>query len=196
MSKSRFTVRQLTTAAIIAGIYAALTLLLPIPQYGGVQLRVAEAMTVLPFFFPEAIPGLAVGCFLANLLGSPYVLDWIFGTLATLLAALWTSRIKHRALAPPSPGGVQRRDRRGGDRLLRHAGRCRLLARLRVQRLHRGPWRGHCLLRAGHTAAARSGACSRPQACLMRFTGSVQARSPFFMPGNFFLLPPSPLPSP
>ena len=103
MSKSRFTVRQLTTAAIIAGIYAALTLLLPIPQYGGVQLRVAEAMTVLPFFFPEAIPGLAVGCFLANLLGSPYVLDWIFGTLATLLAALWTSRIKHRALVPLPP---------------------------------------------------------------------------------------------
>lgn len=103
MSKSRFTARQLTTAAIIAGIYAALTLLLPIPQYGGVQLRVAEAMTVLPFFFPEAIPGLAVGCFLANLLGSPYVLDWIFGTLATLLAALWTSRIKHRALAPLPP---------------------------------------------------------------------------------------------
>lgn len=103
MSKSRFTIRQLTTAAIIAAAYAALTLLLPIPQYGGVQLRVAEAMTVLPFFFPEAISGLAVGCFLANLLGSPYVLDWIFGTLATLLAALWTSRIKTRALAPLPP---------------------------------------------------------------------------------------------
>ena len=103
MSKSRFTIRQLTTAAIIAAAYAALTLLLPIPQYGGVQLRVAEAMTVLPFFFPEAIPGLAVGCFLANLLGSPYVLDWIFGTLATLLAAIWTSRIKTRALAPLPP---------------------------------------------------------------------------------------------
>ena len=88
MSKTRFTTKQLTTAAVIAAVYAALTLLLPIPQYGGVQLRVAEAMTVLPFFFPEAIPGLAVGCFLANLLGSPFVLDWIFGTLATLLAPL------------------------------------------------------------------------------------------------------------
>ena len=95
MSKSRFTVRQLTAAAIIAAAYAALTLLLPIPQYGGVQLRVAEAMTVLPFFFPEAIPGLAVGCFLANLLGSPYVLDWIFGTLATLLAAVATRAARH-----------------------------------------------------------------------------------------------------
>ena len=90
MSKSRFTTRQMATAGIIAAVYAGLTLLLPIPQYGGVQLRVAEAMTVLPFLFPEAIPGLAVGCFLANLLGSPYVLDWVFGTLATLLAAIWT----------------------------------------------------------------------------------------------------------
>ncbi len=103
MSKTRFTTKQLTTAAVIAAVYAALTLLLPIPQYGGVQLRVAEAMTVLPFFFPEAIPGLAVGCFLANLLGSPFVLDWIFGTLATLLAAIWTSKLRHRALAPVPP---------------------------------------------------------------------------------------------
>ena len=103
MSKPHFTIRQLTTAGIIAAIYAGLTLLLPIPQYGGVQFRVAEAMTVLPFLFPEAIPGLAVGCFLANLIGSPFVLDWVFGTLATLLAALWTSRIKTRWLAPLPP---------------------------------------------------------------------------------------------
>ncbi len=103
MSKSRFTTRQMATAGIIAGIYAALTLLLPVPQYGGVQLRVAEAMTVLPFFLPEAIPGLAVGCFLANLLGSPFVLDWVFGTLATLLAAIWTSRVRSRLLAPLPP---------------------------------------------------------------------------------------------
>mgnify|MGYP001157442239 CR=1 FL=1 len=103
MSKTRFTTKQLTTAAVIAAVYAALTLLLPVPQYGGVQLRVAEAMTVLPFFFPEAIPGLTVGCFLANLLGSPYMLDWIFGTLATLIAAIWTSKLHHRALAPVPP---------------------------------------------------------------------------------------------
>ena len=88
MSKPRFTTRQLTTAAIIAAVYTALTTLLPIPQYGGVQLRVAEAMTVLPFFFPEAIVGLTVGCFLSNLLLSPNPMDWIFGTAATLLAPL------------------------------------------------------------------------------------------------------------
>ena len=103
MSRSRFTPRQMATAGIIAAIYAALTLLLPIPQYGGIQFRVAEAMTVLPFLFPEAVPGLTVGCFLANLLGSPMPVDWIVGTAATLLDALWTSRLRHRALAPLPP---------------------------------------------------------------------------------------------
>lgn len=103
MPKSRFDLHQMTAAAVIAAVYAALTLFLPIPQYGGIQLRVAEAMTVLPFFFPAAIPGLAVGCFLANLFGSPIVLDWVFGTMATLLAALWTSRVKHKWLAPVPP---------------------------------------------------------------------------------------------
>lgn len=99
----KFTTRQLTLAAVVAAIYAALTLTLPIPQYGGVQIRFAEALTVLPFLFPETIPGLALGCFLANLLGSPFVLDWVVGTLATLLAALWTSRVSNRWLAPLPP---------------------------------------------------------------------------------------------
>lgn len=99
----KFSMRDLTMAAAIAAIYAALTLALPIPQYNGIQLRVAEAFTVLPFLFPAAIPGLTVGCFLANLLGSPMVADWVFGTLATLLAALWTSRLKNRWLAPLPP---------------------------------------------------------------------------------------------
>ena len=103
MSNSRFTPRQMATAGIIAGIYAGVTLLLPIPQYHGIQLRVAEAMTLLPFLFPEAIPGLAVGCFLANLLGSPFVLDWVFGTLATLLAAFWTRKMPSKWLAALPP---------------------------------------------------------------------------------------------
>ena len=103
MSKTRFSTRRLALAGLVAAIYAAATLILPIPQYMGVQFRVAEALTVLPFLFPEAIPGLAVGCFLANLLGSPYVLDWVFGTLATLLAALWTARMPNRYLAAVPP---------------------------------------------------------------------------------------------
>lgn len=103
MSKPRFSTRRLALAGLVAAIYAAATLILPIPQYMGVQFRVAEAMTVLPFLFPEAIPGLAVGCFLANLLGSPILLDWVFGTLATLLAALWTRRMPNLYLAALPP---------------------------------------------------------------------------------------------
>ena len=103
MSKSRTSPRNLALSGIIAAVYAGLTLFLPIPQYGAVQLRLAEALTLLPWLIPEAVPGLAVGCFLANLLGSPFMLDWLFGTLATLLAALWTSKIKHRTLAALPP---------------------------------------------------------------------------------------------
>ena len=95
--------RQMALAGVIAAVYAALTLLLPIPQYGPVQFRVAEAMTLLPFLCPAAIPGLAVGCFLANLLGSPMPVDWVCGTAATLLAALWTARLKNRYLTPLPP---------------------------------------------------------------------------------------------
>ena len=103
MRKTRFTTWQLAGAGLIAAVYTMATLFLPIPQYMGVQFRVAEAMTVLPFLFPEAIPGLAVGCFLANLLGSPIMLDWVFGTLATLLAALWTRRMPNLWLAALPP---------------------------------------------------------------------------------------------
>ena len=103
MKKNGFQTRRLAVAGLIAAIYAAATLFLPIPQYMGVQFRAAEALTVLPFLFPEAIPGLAVGCFLANLLGSPIMLDWIFGTLATLLAALWSRRMPNVYLAALPP---------------------------------------------------------------------------------------------
>lgn len=102
MSKTRFPTRRLALSGLIAAVYAAATLILPIPQYLGVQFRPAEALTVLPFLFPEAIPGLAVGCFLANL-ASPIMLDWIFGTLATLLAALWSRRMPNIYLAALPP---------------------------------------------------------------------------------------------
>lgn len=95
----KFSSRELTLAAVIAAVYAVLTLSLPIPQYGAIQIRFAEALTVLPFFLPAAVPGLTVGCFIANL-GSPFVLDWVFGTLATFLAAVWTSRLRRPGLAP------------------------------------------------------------------------------------------------
>lgn len=99
---SKMSVRDLTLAAVLAGVYAALTVSLPIPQYYGVQLRVAEALTVLPFLFPAATPGLFVGCIIANLF-SPYPLDVLCGSAATLLACLWTERMPNRWLAPLPP---------------------------------------------------------------------------------------------
>lgn len=96
----RFTTQDLTLAALIAAVYAALTMLLP--AYGEIQLRVSEAMTVLPFLFPAAVPGLVVGCFIANLF-SPYPLDILFGTLATLLACILTRHMPSRWLAPLPP---------------------------------------------------------------------------------------------
>ena len=97
--KNRISVRTLTFSALLAALYAVLTMTLPIPQYGPVQIRFAEAMCVLPFFFPAATPGLFVGCVIANL-ASPYILDVVFGSLATLLACLWTQRLRNRWLAP------------------------------------------------------------------------------------------------
>lgn len=95
--------RRICTGGVIGAFYAVLTLVLPMLSYGPVQIRFSEALTVLPFFLPEAVPGLAVGCFAANLIGSPYALDWVVGTAATLLAALWTSKLKRKWLAPLPP---------------------------------------------------------------------------------------------
>lgn len=106
MKKSLKTTRFLTQAAIIAALYAALTLLLqPISGFqGNFQLRVSEALTLLPVFTPAAVPGLFVGCLIANLLGGATVLDVIFGSLATLLAALLTRRLRfNRFLAALPP---------------------------------------------------------------------------------------------
>ena len=98
----KLSVRDLTLSAVLAAVYAALTLFLPVPQYGPVQIRFAEALTVLPFFYPAATPGLFVGCVIANL-ASPFVLDVVFGSAATLLACIWTGRLHNRWLAPLPP---------------------------------------------------------------------------------------------
>lgn len=96
MSKPSFSVRDITIAAVIAALYAALTLLFAPISYGPVQFRIAEAFTVLPVLLPQAVPGLALGCFAANLLGGASPWDVVFGTLATLLAALLTRRLRAR----------------------------------------------------------------------------------------------------
>lgn len=101
----KFTAQKLTLAAVIAAAYAALTLGASVfgVAYGPFQMRVSEALTVLPWLFPGTSLGLFVGCLAANLL-SPYgVVDIVCGSLATLIAALWTERVKHKWLAPLPP---------------------------------------------------------------------------------------------
>ncbi len=91
MSTSKEHINYITTAAIIAAIYAALTYLGSFfgLSYGPIQVRFSEALTILPIFTPAAIPGLTIGCFIANI-GSFNPLDMIFGSFATFLAALLT----------------------------------------------------------------------------------------------------------
>ncbi len=86
----KMTTKRLTRAGTIAALYAALTYAFVPFAFGGLQIRPAEALCLLPLFFPEAIPALAVGCMLSNLT-SPYVLyDLPIGSLATLIAATCT----------------------------------------------------------------------------------------------------------
>lgn len=91
--KKFFTVRSICLSGIIAALYAGLTILLQAISFGPVQVRVSEAMTLLPVLYPAAIPGLAIGCFIANLICSTWQ-DWVFGTLATLIAAVLTRKLR------------------------------------------------------------------------------------------------------
>ena len=105
MNRSMLQTRRLCLAAIIAALYAALTLGFQAISYGAVQFRVAEAMTLLPALFPEAIPGLAVGCLISNIFNpmGATVYDIVFGTLATLLAAVLTCRMRGNVFAKALP---------------------------------------------------------------------------------------------
>ena len=101
----KFSVRDLTLAALIAALYAVMGYFGDILSltFGPVQFRFAEALTVLPFLFPAAAPGLAVGCLITNLL-SPYgPVDVIFGTLATAIAAWLTVKMPRWYLAALPP---------------------------------------------------------------------------------------------
>ena len=84
----------LTQAAVIAAIYVVLTIIFAPFSFGEVQVRISEALTVLPFFTPAAIPGLFVGCIIANLFGGAIPADIIFGSIATLLGALGTYALR------------------------------------------------------------------------------------------------------
>ena len=96
----------LTQAAMIAAIYVVLTFIanaFGLANYA-VQVRFSEALTILPYFTPAAIPGLFVGCLLSNILTGCALPDIIFGSIATLLGALGTYALRrHKWLAPVCP---------------------------------------------------------------------------------------------
>ncbi len=89
----RFTLRSHVRAALIAAVYVALCLALAPFSYGPVQVRAAEALTLLPVLCPEAVIGVTLGCLVANLFTGMW-LDVLVGTAATLLAALATRRLR------------------------------------------------------------------------------------------------------
>ena len=97
-------VQFIVHAAAIAAIYVVLTVLFAPIGFGDVQLRFAEALTILPVFTPAAIPGLFIGCLIGNMLGGAILLDIVFGSLATLAGAVGTYFFrKQKYLAPVFP---------------------------------------------------------------------------------------------
>lgn len=93
----------LTQAAMIAAIYVVVTFLLAPFSFGEVQLRISEALTILPYFTPAAIPGLFIGCFLGNVLSGAMAMDVIFGSLATLIGAIFSYLLRRYKLLVPLP---------------------------------------------------------------------------------------------
>ena len=93
----------LVQAAAIGAIYVVLTLVFAPLSFGEVQIRFSEALTVLPFFTPAAIPGLFVGCIIANFLGGAIPIDILFGSIATLIGAVFTYKLRGNKWLSPVP---------------------------------------------------------------------------------------------
>lgn len=89
-------VRTIAINAVIAAIYAALTIGLAPISYGQVQMRVSEMMIFLAFYNKKYIPGLVLGCFIANIPSSLGAYDMVFGTFATLLAVIAMNKVSNR----------------------------------------------------------------------------------------------------
>lgn len=98
--------KNLVTAGIIAALYVVLTMISAMLglSSGVIQFRISEALTVLPYFTPAAIPGLFLGCLIANILSGSIVVDVIFGSVATLIGAIGSyilRKYKYLVALPP-----------------------------------------------------------------------------------------------
>ncbi len=96
-------VKILVKAGIIAALYVVLVVVFSYSSFGPIQFRIAEMLTILPLFTPAAIPGLFIGCLLANVLGGAVFLDVVFGSLATLVAAYMSYRLRKKEWLVPVP---------------------------------------------------------------------------------------------
>lgn len=92
-------------AAMIAALYVVLTFIANALHLanGNIQIRISEALTILPYFTPAAIPGLTIGCLLSNYLTGCYLLDIIFGSAATLIGAIITYTLRGKKWLAPVP---------------------------------------------------------------------------------------------
>jgi uncharacterized membrane protein len=98
----KFTIRQITQASVIAAAYLVLTLLFAPISFGLIQFRIAEALMLLSAITWAAIPGLFVGCLLANLIGGGLgIVDVLFGSIATLAAAIATYALSKKKMVLP-----------------------------------------------------------------------------------------------
>ena len=96
-------VLRITQGAVIAALYVVLTLVFAPISFGPVQVRIAEALCILPMFPPAAIPGLFIGCLIANLIGGGIMLDVIFGSIATLIGAVLGYMLRSNRWLVPLP---------------------------------------------------------------------------------------------
>ena len=103
MSENRKAINFIVMSALIASLYVSLTLAFAPISFKAVQFRIAEALTILPLFTPAAIPGLFIGCLIANLLGGAIMWDVIFGSLATLIGAWLGYRLRSNRWLVPIP---------------------------------------------------------------------------------------------
>ncbi len=90
-------------AAAIAAVYVVLTVVGAAFGFGPVQVRFSEALTVLPYFTPAAIPGLFIGCIIANLTAGAIPLDIVFGSIATLIGAVGSYTLRRQKFLVPVP---------------------------------------------------------------------------------------------
>ena len=93
----------LVQAAAIAAVYVVLTVVFAAFSFGEVQVRLSEALTILPYFTPAAVPGLFIGCLVANIAGGAILPDILFGSLATLIGAVGSYLLRKKKFLVPLP---------------------------------------------------------------------------------------------